>query len=393
MKDTENVTWSASPFVSVIVVNYNGWHLLKGCLTSLESSSYPREKFEVIVVDNGSSDGTVEHVREVFSEVRIVQLDKNYGFCRPNNEGARIARGEYIVLLNNDTIVEKEWLSELVKAATMDEKVISCASKILWQDDRTIVDVAGGKITIHGGGFYVGFGDKDGPLYDQPGYTGFGCGAGVLVKKTFFDSIGGFDESYFAACEENDLGWKSWLLGYKVAYVPTAVMYHKIGGTFGTIGSFQPEKVYLITRNRLCNLIKNFELKNVGKGLIIGMVFDVYRAITYLAHWNLASVGSTGRAYFDVARKLPRLWSQRNFVQKSRRVSDSDLFRLGVVATLAESMAEEKRLRQVLKADYFRARASQVTARGSVSHELVPAGREAFDDQIQVVVEKELVAV
>jgi GT2 family glycosyltransferase len=343
------------PFVSIIVVNYNGKHFLGECFASLESSSYPRNRFEAILVDNASSDDSVGFTMDRFPWVKVLRLDSNYGFCKPNNEGARIARGEYLVFLNNDTVVTKDWLSELVKGALPDDKIVCCASKMLYYDRRDLVNTAGGKITPIGGGFYRGYGDKDGPEYNKLEYTGFGCGAGVLVRKSFFEHIGGFDEDYFAACEEHDLGWKSWLFGYKVLYVPTAVMYHKESGTFGRKGSYQPVKIYLSTRNRLYNLIKNFEAKNVVRNLLISLTFDLYRAIRYVGSGNFVLLKPVARAYLDFVLNLRKMLKKRSFVQKNRQVSDSQLYRLGVIARLAECFTEERRLSKVLKDDFYRA--------------------------------------
>lgn len=343
------------PLVSIIIVNYDGKHFLGECLHSLDNLAYPRDKFEVILVDNASTDGSVQYVQEAFPWVSVVQLDKNYGFCKPNNVGARIATGEYLVLLNNDTAVTREWLPELVKGALADDKIVCCASKMLYYDRKDLINTAGGKITPIGGGFYRGYGDKDRPEYNQSEYTGFGCGAGVLVKRSFFADIGGFDEDYFAACEEHDLGWKSWLLGYKVLYVPTAVMYHKESGTFGKKGSYQPVKIYLSTRNRLYNLIKNFEAKNVARNLFISLAFDLYRAIRYAGSGNLALIKPVARAYLDFILNLRKMLKKRSFAQKNRRVSDSELYRLGVIANLVECFAEERRLSKVLKGDFYRA--------------------------------------
>jgi len=342
------------PLVSIIVVNYNGKHFLGECFTSLENLDYPRDKFEVILVDNASTDGSVEYIRERFPLIKILQLDKNYGFCKPNNEGAKIARGEYVVLLNNDTVVTKEWLSELVKGVSADDKVVCCASKMLYCDRKDLINTAGGKITIIGGGFYRGYGDKDGAKYDKREYTGFGCGAGVLVKRDFFQGIGGFDEDYFASCEEHDLGWKSWLYGYKVLYVPTAVMYHKESATFGTKSSFQPVKVYFVTRNRLYNIIKNLEAKNVIRALFISLGFNLYRSAKYMGQGNFASAKAIAKAHVDFIKNLKKALAKRRVVQKNRKLSDSELYKLGVIATLRESISEERRLSKIWKGEFYK---------------------------------------
>ena len=342
------------PFVSIIVVNYNGKHFLGECFGSLRNLEYPRDKFEVILVDNASTDGSVQYVRENFSWVKILQLDKNYGFCKPNNDGVKIANGEYIVFLNNDTTVTKGWLFELVKGALSEEQIASCASKMLYYNRRNMINTAGGKITIIGGGFYKGYGDKDGPEYSKPEYTGFGCGAGVLVKKKLFQYVGGFDEDYFASCEENDLGWKLWLYGYKVLYMPTAVMYHKESGTFGSRSTFESIKVYFITRNRLYNIIKNLEAKNVIRALFISLGFNLYRGIRYLAQGNFTSIKSITRAHLDFVKNLRKMLAKRRVVQNNRKLSDKQLYELGVIATLKESISEERRLSRVWKDGFYR---------------------------------------
>jgi GT2 family glycosyltransferase len=342
------------PFVSIIVVNYNGKHFLGECFASLENLDYPRDKFEVILVDNASTDGSVQYVRENFTRVNILQLDKNYGFCKPNNDGVKLANGEYVVFLNNDTVVTKEWLFELVKGALSEERIASCASKMLYYDRRNMINTAGGKITIIGGGFYKGYGDKDGPKYSKLEYTGFGCGAGVLVRKELFQYVGGFDEDYFASCEEHDLGWKLWLYGYKVLYVPTAVMYHKESGTFRSRSTFESMKVYLITRNRLYNIIKNLEARNVIRALIISLGFNLYRSVRYLAQGNFASVNSIAAAHLDFVKNLRKMLAKRRVVQKNRKLSDIQLYKLGVIATLKESISEERRLNRIWRDEFYK---------------------------------------
>jgi GT2 family glycosyltransferase len=342
------------PIVSIVIVNLNGKSFLHDSLLSLQNLDYPRKKLEVIVVDNGSNDGSVEYVNATFPSTFVLKLEKNYGFCKPNNEASKIAKGKYLVFLNNDTIVSRDWLKELVKGTFIDPDIMCCASKILYYDMKKIVNAAGGKITKIGGGFYKGYGAVDcRSTCDSYEYTGFGCGAGVLVSKEFFLSIGGFDEDYFASCEEHELGLRVWMNGFKVLFVPTAVMYHKESGTFGAKGSSHPVKVYLLVRNRLYNIFKNFELSNVIKGLIMAVMFDAYRSMNFVLEGNFASIRSTAKAYFCFAKNLKRTVGKRRSVQEKRVRTDEELCRLNVIASLKESLAEEKRLSKVLKSSFY----------------------------------------
>jgi GT2 family glycosyltransferase len=343
------------PVVSVIIVNWNGLKYLETCLRSLQSLDYPASMLEIIIVDNNSSDGSVKYVQDNFPEVTLSLLDGNYGFCAPNNDGAQLAKGEYLVFLNNDTEVSPGWLRALVKPALEDTDVVSCASKMLYYDRRDTINTAGGKITIIGGGFYRGYGAKDGAFYNQPCYTGFGCAAGVLVKKDFFIFIGGFDEDHFAACEEHDLGWKAWLYGHKVAYAPEAVMYHCESGTFGTRSNADAGKVFLNTRNRLFNIVKNLDAGNMLRGMLISCCFNLYRWFGYIFNGHFAAAWAVCRAHFSFLKFLGKMLKKRRIAQNARKRSDAELYRLGVIATFKESMEEERLLRLLARDSYYKA--------------------------------------
>ena len=343
------------PQVSIVIVNWNGLKFLETCLRSLEALDYPADKLEIIVVDNKSTDGSVKYIQENFPGVVLSLLDDNYGFCAPNNDGASLATGEYLVFLNNDTEVTPGWLRALVKPALEDSDVACCASKMLYYDRRDTINTAGGKLTIIGGGFYRGYGALDSPFYNEPGYTGFGCAAGVLVKKQFFMSIGGFDEDHFAACEEHDLGWKAWLYGYKVAYAPDAVMYHMESGTFGSRSNADANKVFLNTRNRLFNIIKNLDAGNVFRALLISACFNFYRGCGYFFTGKFSAVGAVIHGQLNFLKYLGNMLKKRKAVQSMRKRSDAELYSLGVIATFKESMEEERLLRLLAKDVYYKA--------------------------------------
>src|SRR5262245_50398579 len=134
---------SMLPFVSILIVNYNGKRYLDDCLTAVERQSYPRDRWEVILVDNGSTDGSVEHLRANYPWVRVVAAGHNLGFAGGNNEGYRHSRGELIALLNNDTVAQPDWLAALVKAIDADARIGAATSKILFKHEPGTINSAG----------------------------------------------------------------------------------------------------------------------------------------------------------------------------------------------------------------------------------------------------------
>jgi len=241
------------PLVSVIIVNYNGKHYLKQCLSSLSTQSYPA--IEIIFVDNGSSDGSVEYVRKEFPSVRIIVSKKNLGFAKGNNIGIKEARGELIATLNNDTEVTPRWLEELVSAMDSDELVGMCASKMLFLDKPDMIQSTGLDISRSGVCWDRGIYEIDSGQY---GYMEevFGPSAGAaLYRKKMLDEIGLFDEDLHAYLEDTDLAFRGRLAGWKCLYVPGAVVYHVHAGT----GGFETDYfIYYLNRNVIWVVIKNF---------------------------------------------------------------------------------------------------------------------------------------
>ncbi len=325
------------PFVSVIILNFNGKRWLKECLDSLAGSDYPQDRYEVILGDNASTDDSLDFVRQQYPRVKIIAFDENSGFCRSNNRCAREARGEYLVFLNNDTFVTKAWLIELVRAVLAESGVVSCASKILFPNlKKKILNAAGGKLFITGSSIYEGWMQEDGPAYDIPKDTGFGCAAGVLVQKRFFLETGGFDEYYFHSVEEMDLGWRAWLMGYRVRYVPTAVMCHHMGGTaFGGRG-MTPTILFLVLRNSLYFIIKNFEGWTALRGIILFFLKTLYTMGYSLGTGNWAAFKSVWKALGCSLKDHGKAFRARELTQKRRKIKDRELQRMGVLAGARE---------------------------------------------------------
>jgi len=329
------------PFVSIIVINYNGIHYLKDCFESVEKLDYPMDKYEVIMGDNASSDGSVEYVKENFPHVNILKFEMNYGFCEGNNKCAKTAKGEYVVFLNNDTIVDKFWLINLVKGMQSEKDIISCGCKMLKppSDGKKIIDYAGGKITYEMN-LYEGIYEIDDEKYNIQKYTGFGCGAGVMVDRNFFLDIGGFDKYYFAGGEEVELGLRAWQYGYKVLYVPSAVMVHKRFATFKNVNYWATS---LWSKNILYFIFKNYEFKHMCIYLLESIIFVYFpKMLFYLLKGDPRGSISVLQGIFWLLKDmmstklLTTILKERNLIKTRRKISDDGLFKLGIASTFKE---------------------------------------------------------
>lgn len=243
--------------VSIVIPNYNGKHFLKGCLKAVFAQNI--EEQEVIVVDNGSSDGSLEYL-EKFPEVRVIRLDRNYGFCRAVNEGIKAAESEYVILLNNDTEVDKEFASELLKMIRSDENIFSCSSKMIQFHDRQHMDDAGDYYCALGWAYGRGKNAWIGN-YDEPAEIFASCAGAAVYRKKMLESLGYFDERHFAYLEDIDIGYRARIFGYRNVYAPKALVYHVGSGSSGSVHN--AFKVKLSSRNNLYMAYKNMPVLQI----------------------------------------------------------------------------------------------------------------------------------
>jgi len=330
------------PEVAVLVINYNGKHFLKTCLESLEKQTY--KNYQVYIVDNASTDGSMEYVRQHFSWVKSIVFSENLGFAKAYNEATRMIKADYAVFLNNDTKLDANWLSELVKSALEDESVIAVGCKILFYAQPGILQHAGAQITLTGGGIDVGQYEPDNGRYDKRRFVGAVCGAAMLVRKDDFLKLGGFDDDFFAYYEDTDFCWRAWLYGCKVLYVPTSVVYHKFGGSWGPLES--PSRVFLAQRNQALSMIKNFELKTLFQGSTLLLAYSGVKVLLFLRHKSYKSVFAMISACHWVLRNLRKFVHKRFVVQNSRVLSDKFLIDNGLIISLKESILEFLRLQK-----------------------------------------------
>lgn len=236
----------SAPKVSIIIVNYNGKELLQKCLDSLLKVNY--DNFEIILVDNNSTDGSVEFITKNYPSLIIIKLDSNKGFAEPNNVAAKISKGKYLLFLNNDTVVTPNFISEMVKVMETDKKIAVCQSLLLKPDGS--VDSSGDFIDHLG----VVYNSKT--KIDEIREVSSARGASMLVRSDIFEKLDGFDQKFFITFEDVDLCWRSWILGYHVLIIPTSIVYHE-GGI--TIKKIKSEIAFHGFKNQLAMKITNFE--------------------------------------------------------------------------------------------------------------------------------------
>jgi len=300
------------PRVSVIIPTWNGWALLEPALESLERQTY--RDFEVIVVDNGSTDGTEEHLARRFPDVRLIRFPENRGFAPAVNAGISEGRGEFIVLMNNDTEAEPGWIGALVRALDEHPEVGSCASRMLDFYDRSRIDAAGDRLGIMAS--QIGHGMPDGPEFDVPRYVLSACAGASAYRRSALDDVGLFDERFFAYMEDVDLGVRLQFAGYRCLYVPDAVIYHKGSATASRIAG---RRFYLLMRNSLFVFFQYMPLRRL---LLWGpaiLAVPVLLSVLRRQPLHLAF-----RALADFVRDLPTVIRRRRQVIRNRRIPWSE---------------------------------------------------------------------
>lgn len=248
-----------TPKISVVLVSWNGRRHLEECLPALFDQDDPGVPWEVVVLDNGSTDGTASWLEREHPHARLVRSPVNLGFCAGNNRAVAAAAGEWVALLNNDTRPYPGWLSALAAAlGDAPADVAAVSGKIVdWEGER--LDFARGVTTFDGHAFQLDFRRPLGRAREPAAgeELPFACGGNMLVRKSVFEQAGGFDEAYFAYLEDVDLGWRLWARGQRVVYAPEAVVRHRSSATSDLLGMFH--RGFLFERNAYLTAYKNYE--------------------------------------------------------------------------------------------------------------------------------------
>jgi GT2 family glycosyltransferase len=290
------------PLISIVIVNFNGLRYLEPCLSSLVRQSY--HPFEIILVDNGSSDGSAGYVRAHFPRVILVETGSNCGFAGGTNAGIRTARGEFILTLNNDTIADMKFLENLIKPMTADSRIGMCASKMLFPDGR--INSTGICISRSGAAWDRGIFETDTGQYEDEIEVFGPCAGAALYRRSMLDEVGLFDEDFFLYMEDVDLAFRARWAGWLCMYIPSARVIHIHSGTAGRNSEIA---VYYGNRNLLWYIVKNYSART----LLLFLPWIVCRNCAEIPFYFLQGRGrAILRAKFDCMKGIPKMWKKRN---------------------------------------------------------------------------------
>lgn len=314
--DLEIEMLDSSPRVSVIIPNWNGGKWLDGCLKALSSQDF--RDFEVLVVDDASTDGSMDRLQERFPSVRTCLLPEHHGFAVAANAGIKATYGDYVILLNNDTLPSKSFIRNLATAMdNMPPDVGSLASRMLQLDDPMLIDDAGDVFTWYGHALKRGHGRPAGEFV-KDGLVLSACAGAGLYRREFLKDSGGFDEKFVSYLEDLDLGLRGWLLGYRCVFISSADVSHK------GHGSNLPTRDYVrfVTRNRLMLIGKNIPLPLLKKHIFHILIGQLALFIQYRRPFD-SLIG-----YLSFIRQIPHIIDERRQILASRRLSDSEIEKL-----------------------------------------------------------------
>lgn len=326
------------PAVTVIVPNWNGQALLEACLEALRRQTLPPT--EVILVDNGSTDGSIELVKTRYPEVQILPYPQNRGFSVAVNAGIRRAKGAYVALLNNDTRVDPGWLQASVEALESNREFGVCAPKMLNYFSPAYIDAIGVGCIAGAFGYSIGAFELDQGQYDAPIEVFGACAGAAVYRREVFELVGEFDEEFFAYYEDVDWDFRARATGVRCLYVPSAVVYHMRGGSIPE--ERQAWRLRLAARNRWYVIFKNLPARLILAALPKIAAYEALWAI------QLARRGQMRpylRGILDAIAGLPAMLRKRRQIQRGRRVSMREL-RHSIA--LAERMVLESLARRPL---------------------------------------------
>ncbi len=301
--------------VSAIIVNWNGKNETMDCIQSLLDQDHP--DVEIIVSDNGSTDGSIEFLQERFSNsIRLLENGDNLGFGTAVNRGLKAAVGDYLIFLNNDLVLESNSISELATILESDDGIGAVVPKILYYEKRDTFNSFGVLIHYTGIACPTKIDQLDDPALEL---TETACGGIFMLPRKVYETIGGFDEDLFLYHEDHDLSWRIRLAGWKIMVTPKAVLYHHYKFNKGI------RKFYFSEKNRLHILIKNLEWKTLTLIFPALLIVEFAQWVHALLHgWLHLKI----KSYFELTALLPRILKKRRALQAIRKIPDREIIRL-----------------------------------------------------------------
>ncbi len=324
--------------IDILIVHLNGERIIHNCLNSIYRNTLRINKksseIKIRVLLNNSVDKSEEIIKRNFPETIIYKTNKTIGFAEACDFLAKKSDAEYIIFLNNDTEVNKNWVGEMLKTIKKHPKCVACQPKIKSYFKKNYFEyagAAGGFIDIYGYPFCRGrvFGniEEDKGQYNDERRIFWGCGVCLLVKRDFFIKIGGFDEDFFMYAEELDFCWRANIYGKEIWFSPNSTIYH-IGSysiKHSNLSIKDLKKDYLITRNHLLAILKNYSLKSLIKIMPLRLFLEIVAAIRFAPVRTISFVRSLFSLPYIYIFKLHKY---RRKIQKKRKVSDESLKRL-----------------------------------------------------------------
>ena len=306
---------SENPLVSVIVLNYNAGELLLNCIKSIKKSAY--KNLEIIVVDNISTDKSQKICKEKYPDIKLIQNDENFGYCEGNNIGIREAEGDYIIILNPDTIVESDWIEELISAYNKFGEGLY-QPKHLSLNEKTVYMSAGNMLNIFGFGYAREKGNKDENQFNKIEEIGYASGTCLFTSSAVLKKVGLFDPFIFLYHDDLDLGWRASQLGIKSYYVPTSLIYHAESYSL----KWNAEKFYWLERNRKYCILTHYSKQTYSKIFPTLLAVDFFVWMFYLTKGFL---GSKIRAELDIIKNRKAIKIKYEELESKKIVSDKEL--------------------------------------------------------------------
>jgi len=324
------------PFVSIVVVNYNDKEFLKPCLDSILRMNY--QNFEVVLVDNHSTDGSVEFASKHYGN-RIVtaEIQKNIGYGPAINIGVEYCRGKYLVFLNPDLEVDPDFLKEAVRELELDASIGLAQCKIMCLNDRKRIQSLGEVLDPYcSGPMSIWGGEIDNGLYDEKYEITYPMGAATIARRSLIEKIGLFDPDWFA--DDGDIGWRAWLAGSRVVTLPKSIVYHKGQATFKRVG---PRKHFFAARARPYMIIKNAECGNLIRLLPQCLLLGLRDIIALLTRSDIGAKYMI-LGLLSVLRHFDLIWKRRLEAQTLRMTPDDEIFKHFMKTNIALCLARRR---------------------------------------------------